>query len=300
MSGFIAWQGPSPMTGDPTVLVLTGRSMNEKTGPMYQAWLLLRDVSPFEGLKSGTDRAICGDCVHRSGKRRTCYVSMFNGPIKIWRGMQDGRYPIVDPSEGGRRLAGEHVRATAYGDPAFVPFDVWAAILSRAAGWAGYTHQWRSCDTRFRSLLMASVDSPSEAIEARGRGWRTFRARPSWMPLEHGEFQCPASEEGGHRSTCIRCQLCRGTSSPAKSVSIFLHGKGAAPRIGPRARYNGLRSELAEKGHSDMRLSVGERQRVVLALRHYYLRHKQDVTLRTKSIGDGLYRFWIDTMAGSL
>jgi hypothetical protein len=39
------------------------------------------------------------------------------------------------------------------------------------------------------------------------------------------EFACPASDEMGHRTTCERCQLCRGTSSPARSVAIVVHGK---------------------------------------------------------------------------
>lgn len=295
-SAFRAWEGPSPLTGAPTVLLITPRSSNTKTGPMAQAWLLLRDVEPFEALRTGVDRAICGDCVHRSGDTRTCYVSLFHGPMQIWRTLQAGKYPLITGEAAAAALAGEQLRITAYGDPALVPFEVWRTLLSRAAGSVGYTHQWQTCDLRFRSLLMASVETDREMKRAQSLGWRTFRARPHGAPLHETEFQCPASEEGGHRSTCARCQLCRGTSSPAKSVSILLHGRGAVSYSGPRAKYGGLRADLERQGAGELRLTAAERSRVMLALRMYYRRRKQTVTLKTKKIGGDLYRFWIDTM----
>lgn len=295
---FIAWQGPSPVTGDRLVLVITGPSTNVKTGPMHQAWLLLRDVEPFAALRSHADRGICGDCVHRSGERRTCYVSMFHGPRQIWRTLQAGGYRQLSSTAAAAELAGQQLRVTAYGDPAFVPFDVWDELLAEASGWAGYTHQWRTCDAQFRSMLMASVETPTEMVEAHAAGWRTFRARAADAPLLAGEFGCPASEEGGHRTTCARCQLCRGTSSPAKSVSIQLHGRGAAPYRGPRAKYSGLRSDLEQQGTGQLKLTATERDRVVLALSMYYRRRKRDITLRTKKLAGGFYQFWLDTMKG--
>jgi hypothetical protein len=42
------------------------------------------------------------------------------------------------------------------------------------------------------------------------------------------EFGCPASDEAHHRTTCAQCRLCRGTSSPARSVSIIAHGHNGA------------------------------------------------------------------------
>jgi hypothetical protein len=288
---FIAWEGPSPVTGEPIVLIVTGPSMNAKTGPMYQAWLLVRNQTPFDALKSGSDRAICGDCVHRAGPRRTCYVSMFNGPIHIWRKFLEGFYPRLTPEQSAEAMRGQSLRLTAYGDPAFVPFEIWQALLSQASGWAGYTHQWRTCDPRLRALCMASVETLEELQLAQAAGWRTFRARPFTAPLVAGEFQCPASDEGGHRSTCARCQLCRGTSSPAKSVSILLHGKSAAPRTGVRSRYDQLRDDLATAGVSELVLGPGDRERARLALNQYYRRRQLPVAFTTKHLGAGRYRF---------
>lgn len=298
MSAFIAWEGPSPVTGEPMVLILTGLSNNTKTGPMYQAWLLLRNMTPFEGLKSGADRGICGDCVHRSGPRRTCYVSMFNGPIRVWRKFIEGFYPTLSVAQASDVLAGQSLRITAYGDPAFVPFEVWDGLLAKASGWAGYTHQWRTCDPRFRALLMASVETLEEMAEAQARGWRTFRARPLDAPLAAGEFACPASDESGHRATCLTCQLCRGTSSPARSVSILLHGKGAAPLpraglLGRRGRYDALRTEIANAGSGVFHGGPADAYRARLALSQFYRRRRASVKIRGKRIADGLVRFWL-------
>jgi len=80
-----------------------------------------------------------------------------------------------------------------------------------------------------------------EFIVAHLAGWRTFRVRLSSDPLlvispRRGsnrvplEFVCPASDEAEHRATCQQCQLCRGTSSPARSVTILAHGKPSTLR----------------------------------------------------------------------
>lgn len=296
---FIAWQGPSPVDGSPLVLIVTGPSNNTKTGPMYQAWLLLRDHSPFDGLRTGADQAICGDCVHRSGEKRTCYVSMFHGPIQIWRKFLLGFYPTLSPEQAAAALRGESLRITAYGDPAFVPFELWQTLLSQASGWAGYTHQWRTCDSRFKRLLMASVESTTEACEAERLGWRTFRARAAAAALTPGEFACPASDEAGHRTTCLQCQLCRGTSSPAKSVSLVLHGKGAGGRGAAdrkgiiRGRYDELRQQLRETGAGELFCAPEDRARAVLALRQYYRRRNEPTAIGTKRLGNGAYRFFV-------
>lgn len=296
--GIRAWEGPSPVDGTPLVLVITPRSHNQKTGPMVQAWLLVRDQEPFEALRTGADRAICGDCVHRGGEdRRTCYVSMFHGPRMIWRSLRTGGYPLVTGQAAAEAIAGESVRITAYGDPAFVPFEVWRTLLSRASGWAGYTHQWRTCDRRFQTLLMASVETEAEQRDAQRNGWRTFRARPIGAPLLASEFQCPASEEAGHRTTCARCQLCRGAASPARSVTLQLHGRSAAPRVGTDInRYDSVRASIHSTGEARLRLSPEARGRVMLALRQYYLRKKQPLLVRSKRIADGIVRVWVEAM----
>src|SRR5690348_14947087 len=85
----------------------------------------------------------------------------------------------------------------------------WIAFFARR--WTGYTHQWRTCDPRYSSFLMASADSPGDKVAANARGWRTFRVRSSVDAPTFNETVCPASPEGGHKSTCERCGLCSGS-----------------------------------------------------------------------------------------
>jgi hypothetical protein len=227
--GAIFYRGPSLLTGDPIVGVLTGLdggSHNAKTGPMVQAWILRSDLAPMDAKRQNLDNAVCGDCKlrGRDGRDSGCYVTLWLGPYNVYKRLD--RYPEVTWPELQAVVEGRSVRLGAYGDPAAIPFEVWRTLLVTAAGWVGYSHSWRICDPRFKTICMASVDNEREFFAAGLRGWRTFRVRvPTDPPIAGAEFICPASDEAGHRTTCQACQLCRGTSSPARSVAIIAHGK---------------------------------------------------------------------------
>lgn len=222
------YEGPSLLTGDPIVGIITGLdrgSHNTKTGAVAQAWVLRPDLPPQAAKRQNLDDAVCGDCKlrGRDGQDSGCYVPGF-WPANVYRHL--AAYPVVTWPELHAVLEGRMVRLCAYGDPAAIPFAVWAQVLTTAASWVGYTHSWRVCDPRFKTIAMASVDTIDEFVVAGLRGWRTFRIRMPGAPLIAGaEFACPASDEMQHRTTCARCQLCRGTRSPARSVAIVAHGK---------------------------------------------------------------------------
>lgn len=299
---FIAYDGPSALGSQPIVVVCTPKSANAKTGAAWQIWVLCRDAEPFAALRTGADESICGDCAHRpTASGRSCYVSLFTGPRMIFQAMKRGVYPTLSPHSAALRLAGSFVRATAYGDPAAVPFRFWLELLAAVDGWVGYTHQWKTCDPRFKQLFMASVDTEAQRDQAQANGWRTFHARPIGSALARQEFQCPASEEAGHRTTCDNCQLCRGQASPAKSVSIELHGRHHKAKRGDamratRAVMLDLREKLA-RGER-VRQQVGalrDHTRVSLALRMFYRRQGQGTRLCT-TLPDaaGVAEFWID------
>lgn len=228
--GMVVYEGPSLFTGDPLVVVvtgLTGHTKNQKTGPMLQAWVLRSDVRPMDAKRQNLDDAVCGDCSlrGRDGINSTCYVTVWFGPSNVFKAYHAATYARPTDVEIRRLVAGKRVRVTAYGDPAAVPVEVWQNMLTTADGWVGYSHQWRTADLRLRWLLMASVESPDEAREAQALGWRTFRVRGDADPLLARETVCPASHEGGQRTTCEHCQLCRGRSRGARSIAIMAHGK---------------------------------------------------------------------------
>jgi hypothetical protein len=242
-TGAIFYRGPSLLTGDPIVAIATGLeggSHNPKTGPMVQTWILRPDLRPMDAKRQNLDDAICGDCKLRgeSGLGAVCYVATWLGPANVYKSFIRGNYLETSWAELQALVEGRHVRLGAYGDPAAVPFEIWRTLLTTVAGHVAYTHAWRRCDPRFKTIAMASVDTVAEFHAAHLAGWRTFRIRTddeallayvpapgAWpvrsLPLE---FVCPASDEGQHRTTCQTCQLCRGTSSPARSVAIVAHG----------------------------------------------------------------------------
>lgn len=226
--GAVFYRGPSLLTGDAILGILIGLeggSMNSKTGPMVQAYVLRADLEPMEAKRENLDDAVCGTCRWRGhdGVDSACYVTVWNGPRIVWE--HRDQYIDADWPEVRALVEGRQVRCAAYGDPAAIPFEVWRMVLSLAAGWTMYSHQWRTCDPRFRTIAMASVDDGEEFAAAQAAGWRTFRVRDETESLRSGEITCPASDEAGHRTTCARCSLCRGQARPARSIAILAHGK---------------------------------------------------------------------------
>ena len=211
------------------VIIATGfesPSDNRKTGDMIQIWILVKSVSPTEAIKSGLDRLICGNCMHRGhevdgrfGVGRSCYVNPGQAPQGIWKAWKAGRY---SPLRSLESFVGRKVRFGAYGDPTHLPLSLALAIAGVASGHTGYTHQWRKPSLQgWKSLLMASVDSIAELIIARSMGWSTFRVGSE---ASVGESLC-ASERVG--TPCMDCLLCAGARNGLESVHIPPHGTGA-------------------------------------------------------------------------
>jgi len=221
---------------DSQILVIatcfTRRSNNPKTGDMIQIWILGRAENPVAAVKSGQDSIVCFDCKHRgmNGKDRTCYVRVANAPLGIWKAYQRGNYPTLAIGDYARVFNGRTIRFGAYGDPVLIPLPIVTELARVAHGHTGYTHQWKLERYQdYKQYLMASCDNPREWDEAKSLGWRTFRVRSENGALLPREIICPASPEGGKRSTCERCRLCSGTraNDPRKDVVIIVHGIGA-------------------------------------------------------------------------
>lgn len=234
MNGAILWSGQSLIDGSPVVVIVTGLSRqtkNEKIGAMVPVYILHRTVNPVEALKTGADRAICGDCPHRAG---SCYVRVEQAPLAVWRAYQRGAYPRWCDRKHSHRITGRPIRLGAYGDPAAVPTIVWARLLRHTDNWTGYTHQWRDCHQSLARYLMASCETPEDVAHAHAMGWRTFRARPIDAPLLPSEIECPASARAGKRLTCAQCGACDGTNRGSKSPgnrSISIEGHGGIAKM---------------------------------------------------------------------
>lgn len=218
---YTAYDGPSLFDGARILLLVANvdaPSMNPKTGPMVQTYILRHDQTPAEALASRADASICGNCIHRGQdpSSRSCYVNMVRGPNRVFAAE---RSPKFDP----RQLAFRHLRLGTYGDPAAIPFSIWGRLVRYSAGWTGYTHAWKTCDPRFKRLCMASVESIDEMRQAHALGWRTYRVIPKTAPLEKldNETHCPAQSSG---AMCIGCLACAGTSRQQNNIVAHAHG----------------------------------------------------------------------------
>jgi hypothetical protein len=130
-------------------------------------------------------------------------------------------------------LQGRRLRIGSYGDPAAAPVALWQTLASLSAGHVGYTHQWQSTDfdhAAWSPLVMASADSADEARQATALGMRYFRVSIG-VDKAPMEVTCPASIEGGRKTTCDACMLCGGTSKAARSIVIADHAAGHAKRV---------------------------------------------------------------------
>ena len=232
--GSVLYEGPSLIDGEPIVVIMTYGSNNEKTGDIHQTWILLQDVSPVDGVKTGQDESICGDCVHRptlaedEGEAR-CYVNVGQAPQAVWKKYKRGGYPTISLDEACAIVDGDMVRFGAYGDPGAVESTLWERLADACADHTGYTHRWRDTGKGLAGIAMASVDSSDEMIEAWGKGFATFRVEKSSDAMRDpvkGEAICPSP-----KVSCLTCPLkCNGSTGKVNGRRILDHGPGGEGR----------------------------------------------------------------------
>jgi hypothetical protein len=175
---------------------------------------------------------ICGDCklrgAGRQGRQRLLRDGRGSAPNQVWTRRCRSLQTLGDVARlSTRSWRAARCASCAYGDPGALPFDVWRAVLATASGFVGYTHTWR----RLRSAAetrscMASVDTRTEFLGCASRraGARSGSGcSGTGVDRQFRSDRCSSSSvqpatRSDHRTTCERCQLCRGTSSPARSV----------------------------------------------------------------------------------
>lgn len=228
------YEGPSLLGPERIAALLTFRSENTKLGAAVQLWVLLADEHPLDALRNGHDASICGSCPLRPASgptgrvERGCYVQMH--PVaSTWK---SHRNKPVEPMTAvrGELLKHPHtklLRLGAYGDPAALPYELLDELVRTSRntgirGVVGYTHAWRTCDSRLRHLCMASCEGEEQAM-----GWRTFTVHPDDLPTAPTGIWCPASEKGGFKLTCAVCRLCDGKRDDhdrRTNIDILVHG----------------------------------------------------------------------------
>lgn len=251
---YVIYEGPSVIDGSRIVVLAVLQSANSKTGGMLQTHVMLRDEDPRSASQIGSDFSICGHCKFRgtasnesftrievrwnkkgrayvsvpAAKNRACYVNLGQGPLAAWKAYKRGNAAVsTEHAEIAALGSNQAVRLGSYGDPAAVPADVWQALISQARTWTGYSHQAGVVDS-LAELCMQSADTVEDAERHWAEGRRTFRVLGSVDEMQDNEILCPASREGGQKTTCVACKLCNGTSKGAspRSVAVVAHGAG--------------------------------------------------------------------------
>jgi len=221
------------------------KSKNIKTGDMLQIGIL--PDSPkhiLDIIGCGDDESVCGSCPLRPINRAKlkledkegCYVNLaksINKVHKVTQGMPEDRdFAAID-----KQVAkGRPVRLGNYGEPSLIGKRTTDRLIKSAPNpdraHTGYTHAFKERFAQWsKAYLMASVDVSSDSLQiARSlwsKDWRTFRLIRSVEDIDpQNEILCPASKEGGNKSTCAKCLLCNGKRSSTdrrKSIAIVQH-----------------------------------------------------------------------------
>ncbi len=201
------------------VVVATFGSSNRKTGNMVQIWILEKNKSPVESIKTGTDaKTVCRGCPFASGNG--CYVNVGQAPLSIWRAFKRGNYEKVDCWDV---FSGKAIRFGAYGNPSLIPLAIVERITTRAEKWTGYFHDWKEMPywkrIAYGRYFMASTETENSRQLAMEYNLRYFHVSPN-KPID--SLECLADTLG---ISCADCGLCDGNNKEnAKSIWINPHG----------------------------------------------------------------------------
>ena len=171
----------------------------------------------------------CLDCPYNVfGK---CYTHKFNqyvGFVSMLKSIAK-EFPTFDSipnfnewieTEAINMSRDSYVRFGTYGEPSLHPIELIEDMVKVSDTYTGYTHQWNKSDD-LGKFFMASTHSKPEQLKASAKGYRSFMAVDSAI---EGTINCPASKEGGNKSTCSKCGLCSGTEGKGnKSIYILNH-----------------------------------------------------------------------------
>ena len=215
------------LKGEPVVIKINGLefSVNSKTGNMIQTYIL--PESWIHNKWIGSDKPVCGNCIHAQHKNADCYVrkgwslvglhSTIKGAIHLWKTPES--FMEIIPI-----FSGKGFRFGTYGEAVLMGETIVKAICAVVKNWSGYTHQWRKRRYDWAAgYFMASVESVDEKLQANALGYRTYRVMNKGESMEPDEKLCPASKEAGRTTACLFCNLCRGNSVDEKNIAIYKH-----------------------------------------------------------------------------
>jgi len=162
-----------------------------------------------------------GKCYTHKFNQYVGFLSMIKSIAKEYGEFDNiPRYNNLIKSRAVSLSKGTYVRFGTYGEPSLHPVTMVMAMVRVSDNYTGYTHQWKT-NKELSKFFMASTHTAEEAKTASEDGYRSFIATDSKID---SAVNCPASKEGGYKSTCSSCGLCSGTEGKGKkSIYILNH-----------------------------------------------------------------------------
>lgn len=207
------------LNGEPVLANFQVGTANSKTGDGVQIFLI-----PWRWIETGEigdDAANCGDCPFAGGNG--CYVrkgtanwGLHSKVRSLARRYKFGRLFINEAEDVIGICRGKYVRFGAYGEAVLLGESLVRKIVAVCDGWTGYTHQIKRYPWASEFFMVSS----ERAYQGVGR---EFLVIDRDQPAPDKGIMCPASKEAGHKLTCRKCLLCRGTSTGAKNIFIYQH-----------------------------------------------------------------------------
>jgi hypothetical protein len=196
-------------------------SENSKTGDSIQQWVTPKDWEGDRSKQIDTkeSQAVCGDCP----LIKRCYVKKGYAGLGLKSTAKSTKHIEIEETKMLGAFENQFIRFGAFGEPVLVGEDVVKKIISVVKNWTGYTHQHKNPKYQWaKKYFMASCDL-TDYEDAIARGWNPFIVIPRGSKPPEGAVNCPSSKEAGRKTTCAKCNLCRGTSSNAKPIWTYEH-----------------------------------------------------------------------------
>lgn len=206
--------------GDDIFTVINYESRNSKTGNVFQLSFIPVGMFTEQGFDKSSDDAVCPtDCFFKDSN--ACYVNLAYAPRAIVQSIRNGNY---QDKINYLKLSQNVLRLGSYGDCSCLPYEFIEKIVKAAKqGYLNYTHGWKTCDSRFANIAMASVESIADKELANAMGYRTFRVRPIDGEILEDELLCPY--EKNNFITCKMCMKCNGNNGKSKkNIVVTVHG----------------------------------------------------------------------------
>lgn len=201
------------------------QNMLAKTKSVLNDFFALDAKNCFDCPFSGNANAKIGKCYTHKVTQYSSFISMLKSLVREYGDIKNiPNYSDSKISELTKLANSRYIRFGTYGEPSLHPIELVSNMAKVASTYTGYTHQYfKKANKEYNKFFMASTHNEKQAETAKNKfGFKSFIAVKDNSDVT--AIVCPASKEGGFKSTCATCGLCSGTLGKGKkNVVIIQH-----------------------------------------------------------------------------